>query len=60
MAVCWLFPGKTVRVDSPCLDCGLPIRVEIRDGQILNIEPEGTVGYVAVPFRKWFKDAPFA
>jgi hypothetical protein len=34
--------------------------VEIRDGELLNIEPEGTVGYVAVPFREWFKDAPFA
>ena len=34
-------------MDAPCLDCGLPIRVEMRDGVLLNAQPEGIVGYVA-------------
>ncbi|MBI5570103.1 MAG: hypothetical protein HY914_09170 [Desulfomonile tiedjei] len=60
LAVCWLFPGKTVRIDCPCLDCGLPISLEIRDGTILQVDPEETTIYVAVPFWKWFEDLPHA
>ncbi|MBW2090701.1 MAG: hypothetical protein JRI34_01065 [Deltaproteobacteria bacterium] len=60
MAVCWLFPGKTVHIDTPCLDCGEPIHVEIKDGVILNKDPESIIGYVAVPFANWFQDAPYA
>ncbi len=41
----WLFPGKTVRVDAPCLDCGEPIAIEMRDDQLLSAQPEGIVGY---------------
>jgi hypothetical protein len=58
--VSWLFKGKQVRIDCPCLDCGLPIVVEMRDGKVLRAEPEGLVGYVAVPFWKWFGDIPYA
>ncbi|MBW2091937.1 MAG: hypothetical protein JRI34_07430 [Deltaproteobacteria bacterium] len=60
MAVCWLFPGKTVQIDAPCLDCGEPIRVEIRDGTVLNAEPKELIGHVSVPFLKWMEDLPFA
>ncbi|MCP4756853.1 MAG: hypothetical protein GY866_38815 [Proteobacteria bacterium] len=60
MAVCWLFPGKTVRIDSPCLDCGQPITVEIRDGVVEKADPEGLIGHVSVPLPKWMLDAPFA
>ncbi len=41
----WLFPGKTVRVDSPCLDCGEPVTVETRDEEVLSVDPPETVGY---------------
>jgi hypothetical protein len=34
--------------------------VEIRDGKILRTEPEGLMGYVAVPFWKWFENASYA
>jgi hypothetical protein len=34
--------------------------VDIRDGEVLNADPKGIMGYVAVPFRKWFEDIPFA
>jgi hypothetical protein len=30
--------------------------VEIRDGVVLDTEPQGLMGYVAIPFRKWFED----
>lgn len=56
LAVCWLFPGKTVQIDFPCLDCGLPIHVEMKDGDLLVAEPEEIAGYVAVPFWKWYED----
>jgi len=32
----------------------------MRDGAVRNAEPEGIVGYVAVPFRDWFSDLPYA
>ncbi|MBW1686456.1 MAG: hypothetical protein JRS35_15480 [Deltaproteobacteria bacterium] len=60
MAVCWLYPGKTVQVDCPCLDCGEPIRVRMKDGVVESTEPKGLVGYVAVPFWKWFENIAFA
>ncbi len=41
----WHFPGKTVRVEAPCLDCGEPIVIEMRDEELLSVEPEGVVGY---------------
>ncbi len=49
-----------MRIDAPCLDCGQPIRVEMRDGKVLRAEPEGLMAYVAVPFWKWFEDIPYA
>jgi hypothetical protein len=33
----WLFPGKLVRLDANCLDCGEDIVVEIKDKEILEI-----------------------
>jgi hypothetical protein len=46
--VCWLFPGKTVRVDALCLDCGDPVAVEVRDGVLISPEPRAAVGYSPV------------
>jgi hypothetical protein len=45
LAVRWLFPGKTVQIDAPCLDCGEPLRVLMRDDETLSAEPEGIAGY---------------
>jgi hypothetical protein len=36
------------------------VRVEIHDGSLIEEDPAGLTGYVAVPFWKWFQDAPFA
>ena len=41
----WLFPGKAVRVDAPCPCCGEPLVVEMRDDQLLVVEPAEAVGY---------------
>jgi alkylmercury lyase-like protein len=59
LAATWVFPGKTVQIDSPCLDCGEPLRIVVRDGIIERLEPEGIAGYVDVPFGRWSKDWPF-
>jgi len=60
LAVCWLFPGKLVKIDAPCLDCGSPVHVEMRDGIVSKTNPEGIMGYVTVPFSKWMQRLPYA
>ena len=32
----------------------------MRDGVVLETDPEDLMGYVAVPFWKWFENAPYA
>jgi len=32
-------------VDAPCLDCGESIAIEMKDEDLLSVEPEGMVGY---------------
>ena len=34
-----------MRLDAPCLDCGEPISVVMRDEEVLSVEPETMVGY---------------
>ena len=41
----WLFPGKTIRVEAPCLDCGDEMIIEMRDEEILSVTPDTLVGY---------------
>jgi hypothetical protein len=48
--VTWLFPGATVRIDAPCLDCGESIRVEMRDGRLVTVDPPGVVGHLNYGF----------
>ncbi|MCP3989345.1 MAG: hypothetical protein GY724_09740 [Actinomycetia bacterium] len=43
----WLFPGSLIRVDAPCLDCGEPLVIEMRDEEILTTEPAEMVGYTS-------------
>ncbi|HOD36892.1 MAG TPA: hypothetical protein PLR20_14115 [Syntrophales bacterium] len=47
-------------IDFPCLDCGEPLRVVIRDGKVINNESSGYIAYVSVPFWKWFEDLGYA
>ncbi len=53
MAVCWAFPGKSIQIDAPCLDCGEPMRIVVRDGKIESERPSGIFGYVDIPLREW-------
>jgi len=48
----WLFPGKEVRIDAYCLDCGQPIIIRLLDENILEISPSTVVGHMNVPFAK--------
>jgi hypothetical protein len=45
-SVTWLFPGVTVRVEAPCLDCGDAVVVEMRDGRLVSVDPPGVVGHL--------------
>ena len=45
LAVRWLFAGKTVTVEAPCLLGDEPLRIEMRDEEILSVEPPTMVGY---------------
>ncbi len=52
LAVRWLFPGKEILIDTCCLDCGQPIRVRMRDEEILEVDPPATVGHMNIPFAR--------
>jgi len=43
-----------------CLDCGEPVRVEVKDGRIETEDPEGLIGYVSVPFGRWMFSIPYS
>ncbi len=49
-SVSWLFPGATVRVEAPCLDCGDPVTIEMRDGQFVRVDPPGVIGHLNYGF----------
>jgi hypothetical protein len=59
LAICWLFPGEEIRIDTTCLDCGEPISVAIRDGVIQGQDPPRIYGYVDIPFRDWSQNWPY-
>ena len=48
----WLFPDQEVTVQTRCLDCGESIRVQSRNEEILDIDPESAVGYQPSPFAR--------
>lgn len=60
LAMVWLFPGERVEIDALCLNSGEPIRIEMRDEEVLSADPETIHGYVNVPFAKWRGNLPFA
>jgi len=36
------------------------MRVEVKDGRIESEAPEGLIGYVAVPVKRWMLNLPYA
>jgi hypothetical protein len=49
-SVTWLFPGTSVRVEAPCLDCGERMLVDMRDGSLVTVDPPGIVGHLNYGF----------
>jgi hypothetical protein len=49
-SVTWLFPGMTVKVEAPCLDCGDPMVLEMGDGHFVTVDPPGMVGHLNYGF----------
>ncbi len=47
LAIRWLVPGQTVRVDAPCLCCGEPMTIEMLDDNISSVTPAEMVGYTS-------------
>lgn len=47
LAIRWLAPGRQVRIDAPCLCCGDPVVVEMRDEDVSTIDPAEAVGYTS-------------
>jgi hypothetical protein len=60
LAMSWVFPGKSVTVNAPCLDCGEPLSFDVRDGVIERAEPSAIAFYVDLPVKKWYENLPFA
>lgn len=60
LATTWMFPGKLVTVNAPCLDCGEPLSVDILDGEIKRSDPGDIAFYVDLPVKKWYGNLPFA
>ena len=56
LAVTHVFPGQEVVIDSSCLDCGEPVQVRMRDGELLGVEPAEAVAHVNLPLARWFDD----
>lgn len=59
LAVTWLFPGQTVRIDAPCLDCGEPVTLEMQDGRFLRVDPPGVIGHLNTPWIVKKERLPF-
>ena len=59
LACRWLFPGRTVTVDAPCLLGGEPLRIEMRDEEITSVDPPTMVGYTRSPVGGDAANRPF-
>jgi hypothetical protein len=59
LAIRWLVPGDTVRVDAPCLCCGEPMVVEMRDEDIVTVDPVEMVGYTSAQIGGDTDSRPF-
>jgi hypothetical protein len=60
LAVSWLFPGREVRIDSLCPDCGEPISVAMTGGELVSISPGSVVAHINLPVSKWRGQYPLA
>ncbi|MFV0524602.1 MAG: organomercurial lyase [Acidimicrobiales bacterium] len=50
----WMFPGREVRIEASDLVTGEPITVRFdRDGALVAVDPDTTIGYINTPMWKW-------
>jgi len=36
------------------------MQIQIKDGQLLKVDPQGLISYVAVPLKEWHLDAAYS
>jgi hypothetical protein len=60
LAVSWLFPGRYVRINSLCPECGASIQLAMRDGELVSITPDRVVAHTNLPVSKWRGQYPLA
>jgi hypothetical protein len=46
-------------MDAPCLDCGEPMVVEMRDEAVLTVQPDTLVGYAYSEFGGPSESRPY-
>ena len=39
---------------------GEPVQVKVKDGTFESRDPEGLIGFVALPFAKWLLNVPYS
>lgn len=47
----FVFPGREVRIESACLDCGDSVAVRMKDDDVFEVAPEEAVGHFNPPFN---------
>ena len=60
LAVSWLFPGREVRIDPLCPDCGEPVSIAMSGGELVSISPDSVVAHINLPVSKWRGQYPLA
>lgn len=48
--------GEPVRVESFCHHCAAPIHLEMREGRVVDVDPEDALVYFARPVAQWWDD----
>jgi hypothetical protein len=58
LAMTWLFPAKSIRIDASCPHCSDRLCVVVRDGVLEDCDAQGMVCYVDLAFREWARSWP--
>jgi hypothetical protein len=56
IAVHAMLHGEPVDVASFCHHCARPIRIQLRDGHAVNVDPDSTLVYLALRPTEWWED----
>jgi len=59
LAIRWLVPGRTVRIEAPCLCCGDPVVVTTTDDDLDSVDPIEAVGYTSAEVGGEASTRPF-